>query len=74
MSDTFPAMEIDPRKVERMERYLRDYARLHALDPLEHQRRYLAGLLVKAKVRRHRSAASVTDITTARHRAHRSHR
>lgn len=49
---SYPAIEIDPRKVERMERYLVRYARTHALDPLEHRRREQAGLLFLAATRR----------------------
>lgn len=50
---TFPAREIDPRKVERLERYLRAYAYLHAVDPLEHRRRVRAGerFLVRLRCR-----------------------
>lgn len=50
-----PAIEIDPRRVERYERYLLAYARQHALDPLEHRRREHAGLRFLAALRRRRS-------------------
>lgn len=53
-SDRAPAFEpllIDPRKVERYQRYLLAYARLHAQDPIEFRRRYLAGLRFLARLR-----------------------
>lgn len=49
--DQHPAIEIDPRKVERYERYLLAYARTHALDPMEHRRREAAGLYFLARQR-----------------------
>jgi hypothetical protein len=53
MSDapSYPPLEIDPRKVERLERYLQRYARTHALDPLEHLRRERAGSRFLAALR-----------------------
>ena len=45
-------LQVDPRKVERLERYLVAYAHVHAVDPLEHLRRVHAGHLFLARLRR----------------------
>lgn len=47
----FPPLEIDPRKVERLTRYIVRHAHLHATDPLDYQRRYLAGLRFQMRLR-----------------------
>lgn len=54
MSEHEPLL-IDPRKVERYERYLLAYAHQHAVDPLEHKRRELAGWRFLAALRRRKS-------------------
>lgn len=74
---TFPALPIDPRAVDRLERYNTAVARLHALDPLAYQRRFLHGLYVLARMRRLPSrfvkpshpAAAVLSLDSARKRA-----
>jgi hypothetical protein len=65
-ADVFPPLEIDPRKVERYERYLLAYARTHALDPLEHRRRELHGLLFLARLRTRRSRYELVRAQSAR--------
>lgn len=52
MTDTYPALEIDPRAVERLTAYLVRTAHIRACDPTDYQRRYLAGLYVLARMRR----------------------
>lgn len=51
MSDQHPALEIDLRKVERLTRYLLDYAHVHACDPMEHRRREHLGDRFMARLR-----------------------